>query len=140
MGLDISTPAILFPAISLLMLAYTNRFLALSQLIRSLHQNYQAQKLSKTLQQIKHLRYRVFMIRLMQAFGASAILGCTLSIFSLLFNYKLTGFILFIISMGLFLGSLITSLVEILMSSHALHILLSDIEDDPMNGNGQHHH
>ena len=60
MNINITTPSILFPAITLLMLAYTNRFLALSQLIRTLHKNYKEKKSAKTLQQINHLRYRVF--------------------------------------------------------------------------------
>ena len=54
--LTITTPAILFPAITLLMLAYTNRFLALSQLIRSLHKDYKSQGLSAILEQIQHWR------------------------------------------------------------------------------------
>ena len=40
MELSINTPALLFPAITLLMLAYTNRFLALASLVRSLHDEY----------------------------------------------------------------------------------------------------
>ena len=128
MSLTITTPSILFPAISLLMLAYTNRFLALSQLIRSLYQNYEEDHSKNTLLQIKHLRQRVFLIRLMQTFGASAILFCTLSIFALLLKYENTGLYLFVISTLLFLGSITSSLVEILMSGKALDVLLSSIE------------
>ena len=78
--ISISTPAILFPAISLLLLAYTNRFLALSQLIRSLHQDYKSQPGLKILAQIKHIRFRVFLVRMMQTMGVSSILFCTISI------------------------------------------------------------
>ena len=130
MNISITTPSILFPAITLLMLAYTNRFLALSQLIRALHKDYKENKSNKTLKQIKHLRYRVFLIRLMQALGASAIIFCTLSIFALLFEYAMVGAILFMISIGVFLGSIISSFIEILLSSKALNILLEDIERD----------
>ena len=112
------------------MLAYTNRFLALSQLIRTLHKNYKEKKSAKTLQQINHLRYRVFLIRLMQALGALAIIFCTLSIFALLFEFNTVGTVLFILSIGTFLGSIISSFIEILMSSKALNILLADIEDN----------
>ena len=40
MEIDISTPALLFSAISLLILAYTNRFLTIAQIIRNLKKNY----------------------------------------------------------------------------------------------------
>ena len=128
MSINIATPSILFPAITLLMLAYTNRFLALSQLIRTLHKGYLERKSVKTLQQIKHLRYRVLLIRLMQTFGALAILCCTLSIFSLLLGFESVGYFCFILSLIVFLFSLISSLIEILLSSRALNVLLEDIE------------
>ena len=126
--LTITTPAILFPAITLLMLAYTNRFLALSQLIRSLHKDYKSQGLSAILEQIQHLRYRVLLIRLMQAFGALAIIFCIISIISILFLYETLGLLFFIFSLLLFLCSIIFSLNEILLSSRALNVLLSDLE------------
>ena len=88
MILSIETPAILFPAITLLMLAYTNRFLALSQLIRTLHHDYQNINANHIVKQIKHLRFRLFLIRLMQSLGACALILCIISIFSLLMSFK----------------------------------------------------
>ena len=129
MFLSIETPAILFPAITLLMLAYTNRFLALSQLIRSLHQDYQTINTQKIIEQIKHLRFRLFLIRLMQALGAIAIIFCVLSIMALLINNKHLGLLFFISSLVFFLGSILSSLIEIMLSTRALTILLSDIEE-----------
>ncbi|MBI60010.1 II family cellulose-binding protein [bacterium] len=129
MIVSIETPAILFPAITLLMLAYTNRFLALSQLIRSLHQDYQTINTRKIIEQIKHLRFRLFLIRLMQALGATAIIFCVLSIMSLLINNKNLGLLFFISSLIFFLGSILSSLIEIILSTRALTILLSDIEE-----------
>lgn len=133
MELSITTPSIFFPAITLLLLAYTNRFLALSSLIRSLHKEYKKNHSKQILEQIKQLRHRVFLIRLMQAFGTSAIFFCTTSIFSLLFNYTSIGTTLFMLSIVTFLGSIISSFIEILMSSNALHILLKDIEKNGQN-------
>ncbi len=129
MIVSIETPAILFPAITLLMLAYTNRFLALSQLIRSLHQDYQTINTQKIIEQIKHLRFRLFLIRLMQALGAVAIIFCVLSIMALLTNNKHLGLLCFISSLVFFLGSILSSLIEIMLSTRALTILLSDIEE-----------
>tara|TARA_B100000427_G_scaffold260657_1_gene225026 strand:+ start:1046 stop:1438 length:393 start_codon:yes stop_codon:yes gene_type:complete len=129
MIVSIETPAILFPAITLLMLAYTNRFLALSQLIRSLHQDYQTINTQKIIEQIKHLRFRLFLIRLMQALGAIAVIFCVLSIMSILINNKNLGLLFFISSLVFFLGSILSSLIEIMLSTRALTILLSDIEE-----------
>ena len=100
MIITITTPAILFPAITLLMLAYTNRFLALSQLIRSLHKDYKHNHAIGTLEQIKHIRFRVMLVRLMQALGVMSILMCTISIFSLLLDYQFIG-ILFYLKLNL---------------------------------------
>ncbi len=127
--ITLSTPAILFPAITLLMLAYTNRFLALSQLIRSLHQDYKRNEFSNTLKQISHLRNRVLLIRLMQAFGAVSIMFCLFSIFFLLVSFEFFGVLFFILSLIIFFCSIVCSFIEILLSSRALNILLSDIEN-----------
>ena len=83
MTLNIATAAIFLPAITLLMLAYTNRFLALSQLIRALHRDYIDRGSVNTLKQISHLKIRVLLIRIMQSLGALSIIFCTLSILSL---------------------------------------------------------
>ena len=128
MFLSIETPAILFPAITLLMLAYTNRFLALSQLIRTLHRDYQNHSTLNVAKQIDQLRFRLFLIRLMQALGALSIIFCTISIVALIMNYPKIGLSVFFISLVLFLGSIISSLIEILLSTRALNILLSDFE------------
>ena len=130
MILQIETPAILFPAITLLLLAYSNRFLALSQLIRSLHQDYQEGHAIKTLKQIKRLRLRVKLIQAMQALGVIAILLCLITIFLLLIDLNKAAFILFVMSLVVFLSSIICSLIEILLSSSALNIVLVDIEKD----------
>ncbi|MBA95571.1 MAG: II family cellulose-binding protein [Rickettsiales bacterium] len=133
MILSIETPAILFPAITLLMLAYTNRFLALSQLIRTLHHDYQNLNANHIVKQINHLRFRLFLIRLMQSLGAIALILCIISIFSLLMSYQSLGTTLFIGSLIIFLGSIISSLIEILLSTRALNVLLVGFEDSQQN-------
>jgi hypothetical protein len=134
MPLTITTPAILFPAITLLMLAYTNRFLALSQLIRSLHKEYLVSSSLNTLTQIKHLGLRVRLIQIMQAFGALSILCCSFSIFSISINYS--GRIFFYASLVCFIGSVFSSFLEILLSTNALHVLLYDLKKNQGNGKG----
>ena len=129
MKIDISTPGLLFPAISLLFLAYTNRFLSLATLIRSLHAKYSMEKRSVIEGQIKNLRKRLTFIKLMQIFGLVSFICCVLSIIFLFAEVDLIGNILFLLSLGLLLVSLIYSFLEINISTTALNLELSDMED-----------
>lgn len=128
MSITITTPAIILPAISLMMLAYTNRFLALSQLIRLLSQSYKENKKTKIFNQIKQLRLRILMIKYLQSFGALSIIFCLISIICLLLNYTNSGKLFFMISLCVCLASMVCTLIEILISSNALNIELSEIE------------
>src|SRR5690606_33204387 len=77
MEISFNTAALLFPAISLIMLAYTNRFLALAALVRSLHAKYLDHHKSGVLHgQIKNLRYRLKLIKNMQAMGVLSFVSC----------------------------------------------------------------
>lgn len=130
MEVNLQTPALLFPAISLLMLAYTNRFLALASLIRSLHAAYRSAPDERLLAQIKNLRTRVLMVRNMQFLGVSAILLCVLAMF--LFYEKQVAIARFVFGAGMvsLMASLLFSLREILISVHALNLQLADLERD----------
>ena len=82
MEINLNTPALLFPAISLIMLAYTNRFLSLSNRIRSLHDKYQSHEQKHIIHgQIKNLRYRLKLIKNMQALGVVTFLGCIICMY-----------------------------------------------------------
>lgn len=130
MELSITTPALLFPAISLLMLAYTNRFLAIANLIRSLHAKYKQFPDEKhIITQIKNLRTRIRLIRSMQAFGVLSFLFCVICMFTIFRGWTDASFIVFGISICCFIVSLITSLVEITLSMRALEVELSDMEE-----------
>ena len=129
MEISITTPALLFPAISLLMLAYTNRFLALASLIRNLHAKYKDHTNKEgVLQQIKNLRLRLRLIRLMQFFGVLSLILCVLSMFFVFEQMGLWANILFVCSLVSMLASLFLSLSEIQISTRALEIELSDME------------
>ena len=78
-----TTPAILFPAVSLLMLAYTNRFLAISSITRSLHSRYKSEGGVAVRRQIENLRSRLKLIRRMQSFGILSLFACILSVVGL---------------------------------------------------------
>ncbi len=129
MTLDISTPALLFPAITLLLLAYTNRFLAIATLIRSLYKRYTDSGHDHIIGgQIKNLRKRLYLIRSMQAFGIFSFLLTVLCMF-LLFqkSYSVANFV-FGASLISLLISLILSLMEIHISTKALELELKDME------------
>jgi len=129
MEISITTPALLFPAISLLMLAYTNRFLALASLIRNLYAKYKEHTNKEgLLQQIKNLRLRLRLIRLMQFFGVLSLILCVLSMFFVFEQLSLWANILFVLSLVAMLLSLFLSLSEIQISTKALEIELSDME------------
>ena len=82
MTLEVSTPALLFPAISLLFLSFTNRFLHLSALIRSLHRDWLEQGDAILREQIENLKRRLSLIRTMQLFGAMSLFLCVISMLS----------------------------------------------------------
>ncbi len=128
MELSLSTPALLFPAISLLLLAYTNRFLVIANLIRSLHDKFKAQPDSSIMGQILNLRKRVILIRNMQGLGILSLLLCVLCMFVLFYGSLVAGKIIFGTSLLLLMASLALSLYEIQISVNALKIHLSDIE------------
>ncbi len=128
MEISLTTPALLFPAISLLLLAYSNRFLAIAALIRSLHSQYQANPTDNIIGQIKNLRRRMFLIRNMQAFGVSSLFLCVLCMFILFEGYHITGEYVFGVSLILLMLSLGLSVWEIQISVKALNIQLNDLE------------
>lgn len=130
MELTLTTPALLFPTVSLLLLAYTNRFLAMANLIRSLKARYELKHDDNLIQQIKNLRSRVFMIRNMQAFGIASLFGCVASMFFLFHGDEIYGRWFFGISLILMLISLGISFRESLMSGRALQFELQDMEKE----------
>ncbi|GEO10137.1 DUF2721 domain-containing protein [Segetibacter aerophilus] len=130
MDITFNTPALLFPAISLIMLAYTNRFLALANLVRTLHGEYlKSDKQSVLSGQIKNLRYRLRLIKNMQALGIVSFLCCIICMYFIYLNNKTGADILFALSLIFFLWSLMLSLFEIQLSTKALEIQLGDMED-----------
>jgi hypothetical protein len=128
MEITITTPSLLFPAISLLMLAYTNRFVVLANVIRQLSNLEDAPSKEIVIRQIKSLRVRMHVIRLMQAFGVMSFVLCTLSMFSLLLGWYLAGQFLFAISLIFLVISLLFSLYEVNISTAAINIELEKFD------------
>lgn len=128
MEISLTTPALLFPAISLLLLAYTNRFLAIATLIRNLHEKYETEPNKILIEQIRNLRKRVYLIRNMQFLGVSSLLLCVISMFALFWEQMQIGQWLFGISLILLMLSLSLSVIEIQISVKALNIQIGKME------------
>jgi hypothetical protein len=127
MDITLSTPALLFPAISLLMLAYTNRFLALAALIRQLRDDYRQNHDRDVLAQIAALRFRVRLILWMQGLGVFSLALCIAAMLVLLADFSGIGALLFAASLVLMLGSLVVSIWEIRLSANALDVALKSL-------------
>jgi len=130
MDVSLTTPALLFPAISLLLLAYTNRFLTIAGLIRNLHRKYQEEPDTNIKAQISNLKKRVTLIKNMQLFGIVSLLLCVVSMFAIYETWQTLGSIIFGVSLVLLMVSLILSIIEIQISVKALNIQLRNIEND----------
>ncbi|MDX3773230.1 DUF2721 domain-containing protein [Chromatiaceae bacterium AAb-1] len=126
--MNLTTPALLFPAISLLFLAYTNRFLVLAQLIRQLNSREGNQVREMARRQIANLRKRIVLIRAMQKYGVLSFVLCTVSMFFLFMEWALAGQISFVASLLSLLVSLLYSLYEIQISCDAINIELESLE------------
>ena len=126
--MDITTPALLFPAISLLLLAYTNRFVVLTNLIRQLSNKEGANSEGMIRRQISSLHLRLNIIRSMQSFGVMSFIICTISMFVLYLQWHAWGEMLFGLSLVLLVISLIYSLYEVHISTRAISIELEKIE------------
>ena len=127
MTLHIETPALLFSATSLILLAYTNRFLTLATIIRGLRKAYKEKENKLILLEIKNLNLRLTLIRFMQMAG---VLSLFLSVFTMLIlflNYQLVGIYLFGFSLLALLISLALCFWEINISVDALRLHLSDL-------------
>ena len=130
MELTIQTPALLFPALSLLLLAYTNKFLAIANLIRKLVSDFdEKQEHHLLLKQIHSLRRRLWLIRWMQVFGVSSILLCVITMFLIYEGLQIGAKILFGFSLLLMMTSLVITIMEIFLSAGALRVLIREFED-----------
>ncbi|MEP2279811.1 DUF2721 domain-containing protein [Maribacter sp.] len=128
MELTLGIPALLFPAISLTMLAYNARYLAIAALIRQLHRKFEETASPSVGLQVKKLRKRLTIIKNMQA---TAIFSFLLAVITMTLIYvELTFWANFIFGISLFalMLSLVLSLVEVQLSTKALEIQLKDME------------
>ena len=128
--LTLTTPALLFSAISLIMLAYTNRFLAYAAVVRNLHDKYLEKKDSRLIKQIENIRKRLYLTRSMQIFGISSLLLCVLTMFLVYIEQQVFAIWIFGVALILLIVSLFLLILEIQISVKALEHHISDIEEN----------
>ena len=126
--LTLITPTFLFSAISLIFLAYTNRFLAYKSLVRNLKEKYLADKSNVTKAQIENLKKRLNLTRLMQMFGVASLLLCVITMLLIYIGSQTVAAIIFGIALLFLIISLALSVWEINITSKSIKIHLSDME------------
>jgi len=129
MELTLTTPALLFPAISLLLLGYGNRFLTLASLIRDLYDRYKKDPEPQIKGQLDNLNYRIGIIRNMQIYGVGSFFMCVLCMLVLFVGQVLLGKVIFGLSLLMLLISLGLSLRELQVSIDALRLRIRDVMD-----------
>ncbi len=129
MELTLSTPALLFSTVSLLMIAFTNRFLAIANLIRDLHKQFQINPEGIVVAQIKNLHMRLQLIRTIQALAVLSLLLSAICMLVLLYDQTVWARILFIGALVLQITALGLSVIEISVSIKALQYELNDMEE-----------
>lgn len=125
--LTLITPTFIFSAISLIFLAYTNRFLSYAALVRELKNRYMVEPTAITRGQIDNLRKRLKLIKRMQVFGIVSLLLCVATMFLIYIDYQLIAVYVFGIALVCLIISLAYSIWEIMISAKALEIYLSDM-------------
>ncbi|MEZ0608369.1 DUF2721 domain-containing protein [Fibrella sp. WM1] len=130
MELTISTPALLFSTVSLLMIAFTNRFLAISSLIRDLHEKFRTNPETVYVQQIKSLHKRLRLIRNIQILAVLSLLVSAVCMFVIYKGSQVLASYLFGLALLLQIAALVISVWEISISINALQIELSDMEKE----------
>ena len=129
MEIDLTTPALLFSAISLIMLAYTNRFLSYATLVRTLKEQYMENPSSVKAAQIANLRKRLYLTRAMQVTGIGSLLLCVISMFTFYIRLYNVSVYIFGLALVLLIISLTISVYEIYISVKALEIHLNDMDE-----------
>ena len=126
--LTLITPTFLFSAVSLILLAYTNRYLAYTSLVRNLKVKYMENKSSVTKAEIENLKKRLKLTRLMQLYGVASLLLCVATMFLIYIGSQTVSVVIFAVALLFLITSLALSVWEINISSKSIQIHLSDME------------
>jgi hypothetical protein len=129
MDIAVTTPALLFPAITILFLAYSNRFLTIATRIREKHADFNKTRSPIAEKQIVSFRRRLQYIVAMEIFAVLGIISCIVAMGFIFFGFQYYGNLSFAISMTFIVLSLFASIIELFFSTRALNIELEDMEE-----------
>ncbi len=119
----------MFSAVSLILLAYTNRFLSYAQLVRNLKDKYMVDRSAITKAQIMNLRKRLALTKYMQLCGVVSLLLCVATMFLIYLGSQILSAYIFGLALLLLIISLGLSAWEIQISVKSLKLHLSDMEE-----------
>ena len=125
MVLEISTPALVFPAVSLLILAYSQRFASLSRMIRKFSEEKKAHDSDLLDAQLRNFHRRIHLVQRTEAFGVVGLIMSMFSSLALFGQFEFLGMTAFVMSISFILLSLFFALWEVMLSTEALHVLVA---------------
>lgn len=125
--LDLATPSLLFSAVSLILLAYTNRFISYAGIVRSLKERHTQTQDPKDVVQIANLSKRLYLIRAMQILGVLSLLFCVVAMFCIYISWHIAAGWIFGVALLLLAASLCVCIWEINISIKALEVHLADL-------------
>ena len=128
MDFNITTPALLFSAISLWMLSFTNRFLAVANLVRQFVAQYTEHPDQGIKKQLDNFRIRLMLIKYTQFFGVLSFFLCVLCMFLIFAGQVFIAEIVFAASLVVLMASIAVSLYEVFISIGALKLELEKID------------
>ena len=123
-------PALLFPAIPLMMIVFGNRYSSLSKLIRDLHDRVlkEDEVRDKFTELIELLTDRLFLVKSMQTLAGLAFIANLLTIFFRYIDVPSVAFSLFGVATILLSAAILLFVIEIQKSSSALSKHISDLK------------
>ena len=128
--ITLTIPALLFSAISLILLAYTNRFLSYASLIRGLHEKFKENPNDLLMGQIANIRKRLYLTRNMQILGVASLFLCVVTMFLIFVGFQVIAIWVFGAGLIAMIASLGVSIYEIWISVKALDLHLGDMEHE----------
>ena len=134
MVLDLTTAALMFPAIPFLMLTFGTRFTVVSELIRKIHDEYAAEinlddvRTKRMLGEISTLKKRLLMIQINQTLTSLSFFVNLLTIFALFMGHQNLSKLLFGIVLILLMLAIILFVVEIGIATKSLNLHLEDLD------------
>ena len=134
MVLDLTTSALLFPAIPLLMITFGTRFTVVSELIRKIHDEYAADidlddvRAKRMLGEISALKKRLWMIQINQTLSSLSFFFNLLPMFALYMGNQNLAKTIFGIALALLMLAVVLFIIEISIAVRSLNLQLSDLD------------